>query len=105
MTHAYDSIDEVERFGKKIPKFILKKNRKPWIKKTNTLIGAAYIGCTFSQAWQVWWLLCSHLSLAKLTVTLADFPFLMQIHRHNDKQLQEYATALQTGAPWPQDLQ
>ena len=42
--------------------------------------------------------------LAKLTVTPEDFPFLGQIRGHNDKRLQEYATALQTGAPWPQDL-
>lgn len=39
--------------------------------------------------------------LAKLTVTPADFPFLMQIRGHDDERLQEYATALQTGAPWP----
>ena len=39
--------------------------------------------------------------LAKLTVTPADFPFLMQIRGHEDARLQEYATALQTGAPWP----
>ena len=42
--------------------------------------------------------------LAKLTVTPADFPFLMQIRGHDDQRLQEYATALQTGAPWPEDL-
>ena len=42
--------------------------------------------------------------LAKLTVTPADFPFLSQIRGHDDQRLQEYATALQTGAPWPQDL-
>jgi hypothetical protein len=41
--------------------------------------------------------------LAKLTVTPEDFPFLMQIRGHNDQRLQEYATALQTGAPWPKD--
>jgi hypothetical protein len=41
--------------------------------------------------------------LAKLTVTPADFPFLMQIRGHADERLQEYATALQTGAPWPKD--
>jgi hypothetical protein len=41
--------------------------------------------------------------LAKLTVTPADFPFLTQIRGHADERLQEYATALQTGAPWPQD--
>jgi hypothetical protein len=39
--------------------------------------------------------------LAKLTVTPQDFPFLMQIRGHDDERLQEYATALQTGAPWP----
>jgi hypothetical protein len=42
--------------------------------------------------------------LAKLTVTPEDFPFLMQIRGHDDRRLQEYATALQTGAPWPKDL-
>ena len=41
--------------------------------------------------------------LAKLTVTPADFPFLTQIRGHDDQRLQEYATALQTGAPWPSD--
>jgi hypothetical protein len=39
--------------------------------------------------------------LAKLTVTPDDFPFLLQIRGHDDGRLQEYATALQTGAPWP----
>jgi len=42
--------------------------------------------------------------LAKLEVTPADFPFLSQIRGHDDERLQEYATALQTGAPWPNDL-
>jgi hypothetical protein len=42
--------------------------------------------------------------LAKLTVTPEDFPFLMQIRGHDDERLQEYATALQTGAPWPKDV-
>jgi hypothetical protein len=42
--------------------------------------------------------------LAKLTVTPEDFPFLRQIRGHDDQRLQEYATALQTGAPWPRDL-
>jgi len=42
--------------------------------------------------------------LAKLVVTPPDFPFLGQIRGHDDGRLQEYATALQTGAPWPQDL-
>ena len=41
--------------------------------------------------------------LAKLTVTPEDFPFLGQIRGHDDNRLQEYATALQTGAPWPSD--
>ena len=41
--------------------------------------------------------------VAKLTVTPEDFPFLMQIRGHNDQRLQEYATALQIGAPWPTD--
>lgn len=41
--------------------------------------------------------------LAKLTVAPEDFPFLKQIRGHDDDRLQEYATALQTGAPWPQD--
>ena len=40
--------------------------------------------------------------LAKLIVTPADFPFLSQIRGHDDGRLQEYATALQTGAPWPE---
>jgi hypothetical protein len=42
--------------------------------------------------------------LAKLTVTPEDFPFLRQIRGHDDQRLQEYATALQTGAPWPSDM-
>ena len=42
--------------------------------------------------------------VAKLTVTPEDFPFLLQIRGHDDQRLQEYATALQTGAPWPSDL-
>ena len=42
--------------------------------------------------------------LAKLAVTQEDFPFLSQIRGHDDERLQEYATALQTGAPWPEDL-
>jgi hypothetical protein len=41
--------------------------------------------------------------LAKITVTPEDFPFLMQIRGHDDQRLQEYATALQTGGPWPDD--
>lgn len=41
--------------------------------------------------------------LAKLTVNPADFPFLTQIRGHDDQRLQDYANALQTGAPWPKD--
>lgn len=41
--------------------------------------------------------------LAKLAIAPADFPFLMQIRGHDDRRLQEYATALQTGAPWPEE--
>jgi hypothetical protein len=41
--------------------------------------------------------------LAKLPVTPTDFPFLRQIRGHDDQRLEEYATALQTGAAWPQD--
>lgn len=39
--------------------------------------------------------------LAKLVVTPEDFPFLTNIREHEDHRLQEYATAMQTGAPWP----
>lgn len=42
--------------------------------------------------------------IAKLTVTAADFPFLNQIRGHDDQRLQEYATAMQTAAPWPGNL-
>jgi hypothetical protein len=42
--------------------------------------------------------------LAKLAVTPADFPFLSQMRGHDDERLQEYATALETGAPWPRDV-
>lgn len=42
--------------------------------------------------------------LAKLSVAPEDFPFLNQIRGHDDERLQEYATALQTSAPWPPDL-
>lgn len=43
--------------------------------------------------------------LAKLIVTPTDFPFLKQIRGHDDERFAEYATALQTGAAWPADLQ
>lgn len=42
-------------------------------------------------------------AFAKLTITPEDFPFLAQIRGHDDQRLQDYATALQTGAPWPSD--
>lgn len=41
--------------------------------------------------------------LAKLPVAPTDFPFLGEVRGHDDERLQEYAMALQTGAPWPQD--
>lgn len=41
--------------------------------------------------------------LARLQVSANDFPFLKQIRGHDDSRLQEYTTALQTGAPWPDD--
>ncbi|MEP7357060.1 MAG: hypothetical protein ABI847_07460 [Anaerolineales bacterium] len=42
--------------------------------------------------------------LAKITVAPSDFPFLHQIRGHDDQRLQEYAMAMQTGAPWPEDI-
>jgi hypothetical protein len=42
--------------------------------------------------------------LAKLMITPEDFPLLMHVRGHDDQRLQEYATALQTGRPWPDDL-
>jgi len=39
--------------------------------------------------------------LARLQVDPEDFPFLAQIRGHDDARIQEYATAMQTGAPWP----
>ncbi len=42
--------------------------------------------------------------IAKLTVTPSDFPFLHEIRGHDHERLQEYATAMQTGAPWPADI-
>lgn len=41
--------------------------------------------------------------LAKVTVTPNDFPFLRQIRGHDDRRFADYANALQTGAPWPED--
>ncbi len=42
--------------------------------------------------------------LAKLMITPDDFPFLKNIRGHDDQRLQEYTTALQTAAPWPDEL-
>ena len=39
--------------------------------------------------------------LARLVVTPEDFPFLQQIRGHDDERLEEYARAMQTGAPLP----
>jgi hypothetical protein len=39
--------------------------------------------------------------LAKITVAPDDFPFLHQIRGLDDDRLQEYATAMFSGAPWP----
>jgi hypothetical protein len=41
--------------------------------------------------------------LARVPVSPEDFPFLNQVCGHDDARLQEYATAKQTGAPWPDD--
>ena len=41
--------------------------------------------------------------LARLAVAPGDFPFLDQVRGHDDERLEEYATALQTGAPWPDE--
>ena len=40
--------------------------------------------------------------LAKVAVTPEDFPFLAQMRTHDDARLQEYATAMAEGLPWPQ---
>ncbi len=42
--------------------------------------------------------------LARLYVAPSDFPFLQQIRGHDDRRLPEYATAMQTGAPWPAEF-
>lgn len=43
--------------------------------------------------------------LAKLLVGPQDFPFLEQIHGHNDQKLQELSAANPSGFPWPQALE
>lgn len=39
--------------------------------------------------------------LAKLEITPEDFPFLAQMHSHDDDRLSEYAEAMNNGQPWP----
>jgi hypothetical protein len=41
--------------------------------------------------------------LAKVPVTPHDFPFLAHIRGHDDQRLAEYAAAMQSGSPWPDD--
>jgi hypothetical protein len=41
--------------------------------------------------------------LAKLTVTPDDFPFLEQMLAHDDTRLEDYAAAIRSGAPWPDE--
>jgi hypothetical protein len=40
--------------------------------------------------------------LARVAVEPEDFPFLSQIRGHDDERLEEYAHAMETGAPWPE---
>ncbi len=40
-------------------------------------------------------------ALARVAISPEDFPFLEQIRGHDDARLQEYVTAMQTGAEWP----
>jgi len=43
--------------------------------------------------------------LAKLSVGAQDFPFLAQIHGHNDEKLNQMALDNPTGFPWPEALE
>lgn len=43
--------------------------------------------------------------IAKLPVGNQDFPFLAQVHGHNDEKLAELATADPSGFPWPEALE
>ena len=43
--------------------------------------------------------------IAKLPVEPRDFPFLAQIHGHNDERLVQLATANPGGFPWPEALE
>jgi hypothetical protein len=40
--------------------------------------------------------------LAKLVIMPEDFPFLAQMHTHEDARLAEYAAAMSGGLPWPE---
>lgn len=39
---------------------------------------------------------------AKILVAPEDFPFLAEMRSHDDERLQEYATAMMQGLPWPE---
>ena len=41
--------------------------------------------------------------LAKLTIAPDDFPFLADVRGLDDARLQEYADAMMTGSPWPEE--
>jgi len=43
--------------------------------------------------------------VARLQVGMQDFPFLAQIHGHNDAKLVQLATANPNGFPWPEALE
>ncbi|MEM8859907.1 MAG: hypothetical protein AAGD96_16385 [Chloroflexota bacterium] len=40
--------------------------------------------------------------IAQIEIEPADFPFLSKIREHDDSRMEEYATAMQTGADWPE---
>jgi hypothetical protein len=40
--------------------------------------------------------------LAKLVIEPADFPFIAQMHTHDDERLALYAEAMSQGLPWPE---
>jgi hypothetical protein len=42
--------------------------------------------------------------IAKLHVQSQDFPFLAEIHGHDDEKLVQLATADPNGFPWPEAL-
>ena len=43
--------------------------------------------------------------IAKLQIGPQDYPFLAQIHGHNDEKLVQLATANSSGYPWPEALE